>query len=494
MADDTLTLCYHAVSEDWPSELAVTPAALRRQISFLLGQGYRATTFTDAVVGDPPGKVLAITFDDAYESTFALARGVLAELGVPGTVFVPTDFPDSGVPFPLPGAAWIGTEHEPELICMSWEQIRRLRDEGWEIGAHSRSHPWLTQIDDARLHDELRGSRAVLERELGTAPGTIAYPYGDHDDRVVAATAAAGYTAACTVPHRFEEFGSTPLRMARIDVTRSESQRAFRLRTAGWTRRARRTEAARGGRWLDQNRPRRSTVLAAVRRQRRRLAVARALRDAAVDWRQALRADLGDSRLRRIRFRDGVDFRFERGGADGLERFAEIFVDGDCARHLSVEPGDFVVDVGAASGLFAIYALRRGADRIVCFEGDPELAAVLRDNVARNRLDRISVDPDAVTGSLDPLRAIAAAADRERVDLLRLATPRAGALVAGASDRALGGVDRLLVRFEPGPEGPRIDEVVRRLEAAGFETWIDLDHDSGAGWLAARAGGRAAGA
>ena len=46
---DTLVLCYHAVSDGWPSGLSVTPAALERQLAILLGRGYRGVTFTEAV-------------------------------------------------------------------------------------------------------------------------------------------------------------------------------------------------------------------------------------------------------------------------------------------------------------------------------------------------------------------------------------------------------------------------------------------------------------
>ena len=88
---DTLVLCYHGISERWPSdELAVSPATLGRQVELLLERGYRGVTFADAVRGSA-GKLMAVTFDDAFHSVLALARPILDRLGVPGTVFVPTE-------------------------------------------------------------------------------------------------------------------------------------------------------------------------------------------------------------------------------------------------------------------------------------------------------------------------------------------------------------------------------------------------------------------
>src|SRR5690348_8552028 len=78
-----LVLCYHAVSEEWDAALSVTPDAFRRQLTRLLACGWRATTFTDAVLDPPAAKTLAVTFDDAFDSVRTKASPILAELGIP---------------------------------------------------------------------------------------------------------------------------------------------------------------------------------------------------------------------------------------------------------------------------------------------------------------------------------------------------------------------------------------------------------------------------
>ena len=81
---------------------------------------------------------------------------------------------------------------------MSWPEVERLRDAGWEIGSHTRSHPKLSDLA-GQLATELadRGGAA----SSSSAPcASIAYPYGDLDDAVMEASRAAGYSAAGALP------------------------------------------------------------------------------------------------------------------------------------------------------------------------------------------------------------------------------------------------------------------------------------------------------
>lgn len=244
---DTLVLCYHAVSERFPAPLSVTPERLERQLGTLVGRGFAGVTFLDAVEGRGGRRRLAVTFDDAYLSVLELARPILDELGIPGTVFVPTDYPDrADRAMAWPGIdQWGGTEHEAELRPMSWEQIGALADSGWEIGSHTRSHPRLTQIDDARLDDELAGSREVCEQRLGRPCRTIAYPYGDYDARVAAAAERAGYEAAGTLPARLVP--SKPLEWPRVGIYHGDDDRRFAMKVSRPLRALRSTPLWPGG-------------------------------------------------------------------------------------------------------------------------------------------------------------------------------------------------------------------------------------------------------
>ena len=233
---DVLALCYHAVSERWPADFAVTPEELERQLQDVVDRGYRGVTFTEAVTQPSPGRVVAVTFDDAFRSVLELARPTLDRLGLPATMFAPTAFVGTERPMAWPGIDdWLNSPYSSELVPLSWDELRELSAAGWEIGSHTRTHPRLTQLDDAELERELRDSKEECERQLGRPCTSIAYPFGDVDDRVVGATARAGYRAGAALEIR----GTQTLAWPRLSVTREDSIDRFRRQTSPIVRRLR---------------------------------------------------------------------------------------------------------------------------------------------------------------------------------------------------------------------------------------------------------------
>ena len=67
-----------------------------------------------------------------------------------------------------------------------------LRD-GWEIDAHTLTHPDLTTVDAARLRREVAGSRRWLRQTFAVPVNFFAYPSGRYNPAVEAAVRAAGY-------------------------------------------------------------------------------------------------------------------------------------------------------------------------------------------------------------------------------------------------------------------------------------------------------------
>jgi peptidoglycan/xylan/chitin deacetylase (PgdA/CDA1 family) len=230
---DVLVLCYHAVSDRWPSLLAVTSEQFERQLVLLTRRGYRGTTFARAATSPPADRTLAVTFDDGYRSVFTHALPILERLGLPATVFVPTDFVDRDGPMSWPGIdEWVGGPYEEELVGMSWNELAALGKAGWEIGSHTCSHPHLSRVDDAALARELRESRRVCEQHLGSC-STLALPYGDGDERVARAAGKAGYEAVAGLNHRASARTGWP----RVGVYPTDGPNRFRLKVARSVRR-----------------------------------------------------------------------------------------------------------------------------------------------------------------------------------------------------------------------------------------------------------------
>jgi peptidoglycan/xylan/chitin deacetylase (PgdA/CDA1 family) len=229
---ESLVLCYHAVSPTWEAELSVTPDAFERQIDHFLRRGWRATTFSDAVLNPPRGgRTLAVTFDDAFASVEKYAAPILERFGAYATVFAPTAFPSGGKTL-----AWAGIEHYQggpdanELVAMDWNDLGRLAERGWEIGSHTRTHPRLTQLDDERLELELSESRDECGAQLGRECQAIAYPYGDVDERVAAAARRVGYRCGAGLSSSLRPRG--PHRVPRLAFYYGDAFWRFRLKAA----------------------------------------------------------------------------------------------------------------------------------------------------------------------------------------------------------------------------------------------------------------------
>jgi peptidoglycan/xylan/chitin deacetylase (PgdA/CDA1 family) len=237
---ESLVLCYHAVSPTWAAPLSVTPDALERQLSWFLRHGWRGSTFSDAVLQPPTARALAVTFDDAFASVFALAYPIVQSLGLIGTVFAPTSFMSARQRLSWPGIEnWAATPDASELESMSWTEIDALSDDGWEIGSHTRSHPFLTRLDDAALREELTLSREDVTRQVGRPCRSIAYPSGDVDQRVADLAGDAGYLAGAALSRRLTPLG--PLRWPRIGIYHDDHWQRFRIKASRPVRRLRGT-------------------------------------------------------------------------------------------------------------------------------------------------------------------------------------------------------------------------------------------------------------
>lgn len=181
-------LMYHVVSAPPPgvpyAELWTPRERFRDTLALLVREGYRGVTLDQAWSawhGGPglPRKPVVVSFDDGYLSHVTHAKPALRAVGWPGVLNV--EGKNIG-----PGG-------------LTRRQVRTLISAGWEIDAHSLTHPDLTTLDDAALRREVAGSRALLQREFGVPVHAFCYPAGRHDARVDAAVRAAGYRAATTV-------------------------------------------------------------------------------------------------------------------------------------------------------------------------------------------------------------------------------------------------------------------------------------------------------
>ena len=116
---------------------------------------------------------------------------------------------------------------------MDRTQIREWPSLGHEIGAHTLTHPRLSQIPLNRAREEIcRSRQEKLEDLFGVAVTHFAYPYGDYSDAVVGLVQEAGFQTACTTKFGCVQLGDDPFKLNRLSVFEREFPDwiAFRVR------------------------------------------------------------------------------------------------------------------------------------------------------------------------------------------------------------------------------------------------------------------------
>jgi peptidoglycan/xylan/chitin deacetylase (PgdA/CDA1 family) len=124
-------------------------------------------------------KCVGITFDDGCETDLLCAGPLLKELGFGATFYITLGF------LGKPG-------------YLSETQVRELHRLGFEVGCHSQTHPYLTDIDDHRLRDETAGAKQRLEQIIGAEVEHFSCPGGRWDHRVLEGVKRAGFRTMTT--------------------------------------------------------------------------------------------------------------------------------------------------------------------------------------------------------------------------------------------------------------------------------------------------------
>jgi peptidoglycan/xylan/chitin deacetylase (PgdA/CDA1 family) len=145
---------------------------------------------------------VVMTFDDGFESFYALALPVLERHKFAVTIF--------------PVAGYLGKRSTwdtlPPQDHLTKAHVREIAALGHEIGSHTMSHANLTLLADADLADELTHSKSLLEDVTGKSVTSISFPFGQWNRRVWNAAQKAGYTSATSYAYRaISEPGIVPL-------------------------------------------------------------------------------------------------------------------------------------------------------------------------------------------------------------------------------------------------------------------------------------------
>ena len=195
MRRSALILTYHAV-EAGPPPLCVDPGLFAEHLDALVSAGARALTISELASalerGQLPERAVAITFDDGFASVAEQAAPMLAERGLPATIYAVAgalgrfnDWPSQ-------------PPRAPQRRLASRAQLRELADTGFEIGSHGVEHAPLSLASPAAGWHEVVKSKRLLEDSLDRPVTSFAYPYGAMPQAAVEQLVRETYAADCT--------------------------------------------------------------------------------------------------------------------------------------------------------------------------------------------------------------------------------------------------------------------------------------------------------
>jgi len=215
MTERLAILTYHSVDESG-SVLSTAPDTLAQQMACLSHLGIRGVSLGQALaeaenLGQWPERTVALTFDDGYENNLTLAQPILAEHGFSATLYVITGHVNGEHDWEVP---------PPDLghiAVLDWEQVAELAAKGWEIGAHTRTHPDLRALRPESVEQEIAGSRNDIEARLGRTVTSFAYP-GGFVSKTASTIVAREFEAGCTTElRRAQHMDERPL-LPRVDA------------------------------------------------------------------------------------------------------------------------------------------------------------------------------------------------------------------------------------------------------------------------------------
>ena len=210
-------LSYHHFAENCWSHLCVSTNIFDQHMSYLKENGYRVITMSE-LLGflqyryAIPKRSVVITIDDGYRSAYDIAYPVLKKYGFTATLFIYTDY--------------IGVS----TSSITWDQLREMKADGFEVGSHTLSHCDLTKKKEgehnqdymARIKRALLVSKQVIDKELDQDTIFLAYPYGRYDATVLYLCEQAGYKIGVSARAGGNASFTDPLVLDRNQILKSD--------------------------------------------------------------------------------------------------------------------------------------------------------------------------------------------------------------------------------------------------------------------------------
>lgn len=193
-------LVYYNFSENRSDKMSVSKDDFEIQMNYLKVNGYHVISLDQLLdfidyKEQLPEKSIVITFDDAWGSIYDIALPILIKYGFTATFFIYTDFIGGGK-------------------ALTWDQIKRLSKQGFDIQCQTKTHRNLAALKKNEsfkeyfnsVETEISYPKKLIERTLNKDCKYLAYPYGETNNLIIAILKKHGYRAAFTIGRKPTSF------------------------------------------------------------------------------------------------------------------------------------------------------------------------------------------------------------------------------------------------------------------------------------------------
>jgi peptidoglycan/xylan/chitin deacetylase (PgdA/CDA1 family) len=172
----------------------------RRQMAWLKEQDWRGLNVSEAL-RYPSEPSVCITFDDGCETDLIAAAPVLREFGFNATFYLTTGF--------------LGT---PGYLNAG--QVRDLDAQGFEIGCHSMTHPYLSDLAEPELKREIVDAKLQIEQIVGHPIEHFSCPGGRYDQRTLQIAREAGFATVANSQYYANSSTTSHYELGRVGLLR----------------------------------------------------------------------------------------------------------------------------------------------------------------------------------------------------------------------------------------------------------------------------------
>lgn len=275
-------LLYHGVSPKISQGISnyrgkfIEPKNFNRQIKYLK-KNYTILELDKAIEllksNSLPLYSLIITFDDGYKNFYDYAYPILKQNQIPATVFLPTDFIDKKIPLWVDRLEYaIGLRKEsfqhkiktdtalrqklkllPEnkkneelkkiedmnvekldnfsgeksaYAPLEWSQILEMQNNKINFGAHTKTHPILTQLSAEETKKEITESALILKEKTGKISKIFSYPNGqpkDFNEEIKTIMKKTNFKGALTTIEGFNDKNTDMFELKRITMDKTDN-------------------------------------------------------------------------------------------------------------------------------------------------------------------------------------------------------------------------------------------------------------------------------